>query len=553
LTPEAHAGFQTKSLKITRRQFLATTGRSLLTTILSHPCGATEEETADVCIYGGTASGVAAAMAAADEGARVVLVEPSRWLGGMSGGGTTAPHMDWGRKEASGGLALKLLIDGDDPGMRAQNRVELARRGVVVIYEHRVSAVRKEGGFIRSIALDFAPPDAFGVPAPRATTPAAKAISARVFVDCSYEGDLMAKAGVRYTFGRESREEYGESLGGMLPIILKYRIDPFVKPGDAKSGLIPLVQDYVPGPPGSADKLTQLYCFRLKLSKGAERISIEKPDDYDPRLFEIFRRGFQSKAQMDLGMQRTRVEERVATRCGLGPFHENASRSLWSQAAAGTNTEYPEGDWATRSRIWRFHIDFIRGFYHFLRTDPSVPQPLRERADSIGLRPGVYDDTRAWPNQLYIREAGRMKSAYVLTQKDVAGVTDVPDSIGLSSYGVDDWPYAAVPHEGGIGLLTGEFMNCRLNRNTKGIYKVPYRAITPRKENCENLLVPVCCSASHVAMCSLRMEPVYVVLGQSAGVAAALAAKGGKPVQELDYAELRARLQAAAQKLEVPA
>lgn len=534
-----------------RRQFIQLTGTALAASAWQQLLADTAAVAADVCVYGGTASGVAAAMAAADEGARVILIEPSRWLGGMSGGGTTAPHMDWGHKDTVGGLALKLLMDGDDPGMRAQNKAELARRNIPVIYEHRVSALTKEDGVIRQITLDHAPPELFGVPAPQAKTVNAKTIAARVFIDCSYEGDLMAMAAVSYTWGRESRDEYGESLGGMLPMILTYPIDPYVKPGDPKSGLIPLMNDLQPGPPGSADKLTQLYCFRLKMSKEADRIRIEKPDHYDPGLYEVYRRGFQGKADMARCMSRKRVEERIVERNGLGPFHENASRSLWSQQVPGSNTDYPEGDWATRSRIWQFHIDFLRGMYHFLRTDPAVPKAFRDRADSVGLRPGVYDETGGWPNQLYVREARRMKSSYVITQKDVEGGGSVDDSIGLASYGIDDWPYAMVPHEGGIGIITGEFMNCRLNQETRGIYQVPYRSITPKKEDCVNLLVPVCCSASHVAMLSLRMEPVYVILGQSAGVAAALSVQSNVPVQDLDYPRLRERLLAGRQKLSV--
>ena len=252
---------------------------------------------------------------------------------------------------------------------------------------------------------------------------------------------------------------------------------------------------------------------------------------------------------MTLGMHRKHVDVRQPERIGLGPFHENASRSLWSQSVAGVNTTYPEGDWAERSRIWRFHIDFIRGMYHFLRTDPAVPQALRARADSIGLRPGRYDDTAGWPNQLYVREARRMSGAYIMTQKDVEGTATIDDSVGLAAYGIDDWPYAMVPHQGGIGIITGEFINCRLTTLNKGIYRIPYRAIVPRQAECTNLLVPVCLSASHVAILSLRMEPVYVILGQSAGMAAALAVKAGVPVQEVEYGALKTRLLAGGQKL----
>jgi len=540
------------SALFTRRSWLTIGGSAIAGAFLPRAISAEDlppELSADVCVYGGTASGVAAAMAAYDEGSSVIVVEPSRWLGGMSGGGTTAPTMDWGDKNSVGGLALKLLIDGDDPGMRAQNLAELAKRGIPVLFEHRLASATRDQAALRSISLDFAPPNSLGVPSAQASTKAVRTVTAKMFIDCSYEGDLLAQSGVGYTYGREGRDAYGESLAGNLPMILTYPIDPYRTSGNSNSALIPLVNDIKPGEPGTGDKLIQKYCFRLKLSKEADRIPISKPDNYDPRLFEIWRRGFLGKVDMSLGMQRKKVNVRKPERIGLGPFHENASRSLWSQSVPGINSTYPEGDWTERSRIWQFHIDFIRGMYHFLRTDPVVPPALRERADSIGLRPARYDDTSGWPNQLYVREARRMVGSYVITQKNVDGTTTVDDSIGLASYGIDDWPYAIVPHNEGIGIVTGEFINCRLTELNKGIYRIPYRAIIPKRTECTNLLVPVCLSASHVAILSLRMEPVYVILGQSAGVAATIAIKANVPLQNVDYAELKLRLVAGGQKL----
>lgn len=534
-------------MKPTRRHFIAFAGVFLAASLLPDFTFAGDAADADVCVYGGTASGVAAAMSAADAGAKVIVIEPSRWLGGMSGGGLSA--IDWGNKRAVGGLALKLLIDKDDVGMRELYQRELAQRGIPVIYEHRLASVSKEGARIRSITLDFAPPDKFGCPIPKAQTANAKPIAARVFIDCSYEGDLMAKAGVSYTWGRESREEYGESLAGVRPILERYDIDPYVKPGDAKSGLLPLLQDLQIGPEGSADKLTMAYAFRWYLTN-KDPIRVEKPDNYDPQRYEIFRRGFQKGVDMRAG-RKMHVLGEFSDNRGWGIFGANSGRSLWAQSVAGANAGYPDGDWAERSRIWREQMDFVRGMYHFLRTDPSVPQEMREKAETTGFKRGIFDDTDGWPHQFYVRQARRMKSAYVVTQKDLEGAVTVEDSIGLGSYGVDDWPYATIAHEGGIAISGGEFSILKANPKHNGIHKIPYRAITPKQSECENLLVPVCCSASHIAMTSIRMEPVWITLGQSAGIAAAHALKQNVAVQAIAFPRYREALLAAGQVLEL--
>ncbi len=532
---------------LTRRHFIAFATAFLVAGLLPDFAFAGDAADADVCVYGATASGVAAAMGAADAGAKVIVVEPSRWLGGMSGGGLSA--IDWGNKKTVGALALKLLIEGDDVAMRELYKRELAQRGIPVIYEHRLASVTKEGTRIRSITLDYAPPDKLGIPAPQPLTAHAKTIAARVFIDCSYEGDLMAKAGVSYTWGRESREEYGESLAGVRPILAHYAIDPYVKPGDPKSGLLPFVQNIQIGPEGSADKLTMMYAFRRILTKD-NPIRIEKPDNYDPQRYEIFRRGFQNGVDMRQGRKMHIMGEYEDCK-GWGIFSQNSSRALWAQSVAGENAAYPDGDWATRSRIWREQMDFVRGMYHFLRTDPSVPEEMREKAETFGFQRGVFDDTDGWPHQLYVREARRMKSAYVVTQKDLEGATTIEDCIGLASYGVDDWPYATIAHEGGIAISGGEFSILKANPQHNGVHAIPYRAITPKQSECENLLVPVCCSASHIAMTSIRMEPVWITLGLSSGIAAAHAVKENTAVQALDFPRYRKALIAAGQVLEL--
>jgi hypothetical protein len=425
---------------------------------------------------------------------------------------------------------------------------------IPVIFEHRVASVQREGTTIKSITLDHAPPDRFGCPSAEAQTHDARRVAAQVFIDCSYEGDLMARSGVSYTFGREARDTYGESLAGVEENMSVYDIDPYVKPGDPKSGLLPLLQDIQPGPEGSADKLTMGYGFRWKFSKDADRLPIEPPDDYDPRTFELYRRGFQNMVDMAAG-RRTRklgkFEREGGNIYGIGSG--NLARALWAPTVYGSNAAYPDGDYATRARIWKAQQDFMRGLTHFLRTDPSVPAKWKDQAVNIGFQPGIFNDTNGWPHQLYVREARRMKSAYVVTQKNLAAETDVDDSVGLASYGADEWPYATYPLDGKVALQGGYFSMLYLEDKHRGIYRIPYRAITPRKDECTNLLVPVCVSASHIAMTSIRMEPVWMSLGESAGVAAAIAVKEKTSVQDVNYAQLRTRLLNLQQRLDRPA
>ena len=512
---------------------------------------AVERESADICIYGGTASGVMAAVTAVKQGRTAVIIEPSRWLGGMTGGGLS--HVDWGREKAVGGTALSILSKNyDDAQYRQVFRDLVKKYSIRVIHEHRVSAVQKDGTSIRSVSLDHAPPDALGCPVAASTKADAMTISARVFIDCSYEGDLMARAGVSHTWGRESRDEYGESLAGVRPNLAVYEIDPYLTPGDAKSGLLPFVQDMKAQPEGSADRLTMGYGFRWKFSKDPDRLAIPAPEHYDPKQWELYRRGFKNKARIDEG-------RRMKGKLGFyelagGRIHSigqgNLARALLAPTNYGSNAGYPDGDYATRSRIWKADQEFMRGMTHFLRTDDCVPDKFKQLATELGFQRGIFDDTQGWPHQLYVREARRMKSDYVVTQKDLEGSTDPADSIGLASYGVDDWPYATYVHEGKVALYGGEFSMLYLDDKHAGIYKIPYRSITPKQSECTNLLVPVCVSASHIAMTSIRMEPVWMILGESAGVAAAMAVAENTPVQQVPYAGLKEKLVALKQRLE---
>ena len=544
----------------------------------------------DVCVYGGTASGVMAALAAEKEGANVILVEPSRWLGGMTGGGIN--HLDWGKGNTVGGSAYKILMEGVKEQPRAHgghavhgigNREYRERfkkavedRGIKVIYSHRVGKVQvgdttvdsptrkepiamnesiaesDEARVIQSITLDYAPVDKTGCPIPEPEKRNAITVSANVFIDCSYEGDVLGMSGVSYTWGRESREHYGESLAGVRPSLWVHDIDPYIEPGNSESGLVPFVQDRKVGPLGSADSLSMGYCFRHEFDMSGKGIPIPEPTNYDPAEFEVYRRAIRGGVDI-FSNRHMRTTLNKFTVHKKSPFVGGAqsNRNLMGSTVYGCNESYPNGDWEARSKIWKFHQEFLINSIHFAKTDPSAPKSMKERAMKTSFRQGVFDETGGWPHQLYVRQARRMVSSYVVTQKDLEGKTDPPHTVGLAAYGVDDWPYAVVVEDGKVALQGGAFSIVYLdNGKYNGSYKIPYEAIVPRKGECDNLVVPVCVSASPIAFTSLRMEPVWMVLGDSAGVAAAMAADADIPVQDVPYDTLRQKLDALEQKLE---
>lgn len=543
---------------------------------------------ADVCVYGGTASGVMAALAAKKEGAKVILIEPTRYLGGMTGGGIH--HLDWGKGNTVGGSTYKMLTESlkqekrsthgtmllgiGNKEYRERFRKEIDTAGIKVIYEHRLGKVqvggktiehptrlkpialgeqfssKKKEHSIRSIILDYAPVDETGCPPPHPNKRDVIKVSAKVFIDCSYEGDLLAQSGVSYTWGRESREHYNESLAGVRPSLWVHDIDPYLKPGNPKSGLIPFIQDRQIGPLGSADNLTMGYCFRYEFDKSGKGIPIPEPVDYDPAEFELYRRAL--NGNLDIFSSRKMRYTLNLKEAKKHPFvgGANLNRNLMASTVYGCNLDYPNGDWATRSRIWKFHQEFLSKIVHFAKTDPSSPESLQNYAKRLTFKRGPFDETGGWPSQLYVREARRMVSSYVVSQKDIAGETNPAHPVGLAAYGVDDWPYAVVVEDGKVALQGGEFSIIYLDGGTyNGSYKIPYESIVPTRGECDNLIVPVCVSASHIAFTSLRMEPVWMILGESAGVAASIAVDSGIPVQDVPYEQLRPKLDELGQKL----
>ncbi len=515
--------------------------------------GSVLNNTYDVCVYAANASGVMAAVAAAREGASVVIIEPSRWLGGMTGSGLV--NVDWGRQETVGGSARLILKHNyNDPQYQDCYAELIKKYSIVVIFNHRIINVNRDKIKISSIDLDYAPFDELGCPPAFATKQKDLNIHAAVFIDCSYEGDIMAKAGVSYTYGRESRFAYNESLAGSEAPMSIYKIDPYKIPGDSKSGLIALLQNQDNTKEGDADKLTMGYGFRWKYSYSSDQLPITPTKDYDPAQFELFRRAF--KDHVDIFTGRRMRGKLGAWEPSNGYIYSlvvgNLARALFAPTNYGSNSNYPDGDYVTRAKIWKDQQNYIRNLTYFLRTDPSVPEKQRKIAERVGLQKGMFDDTSGYPHQLYVRESRRMISSYILTQHDLEGETDPNDSIGLASYGFDEWPYATVAIGNKVALMGGYCSEVYLDEKHRGIYKIPYRCITPKSNQCTNLLIPVCVSSSHIAMSSIRMEPVWMILGESAGVAASIALKEKIDVQEVSYVKLKQKLSSLYQILERP-
>jgi hypothetical protein len=492
----------------------------------------------DVCVFAATPGGVLAAVAAAREGRSVVLIEPGRWLGGICGAGLGLAQ-DCPIPEAVGGLAKKAFPFGRNLGVQKGFRNWLEERKVPVIYEHRVSSVEKQGVGIVHVRFEKAPPDKWGCPPEKPEPGSGITVEAKMFIDASYEGDLMARAGVKYAVGREPAAQYNEEHAGVRPVTNFAPIDPYVKPGDPASGLLLHVEADHGKPLGEGDDYTQAYNFRNPLAQRGG-VQITPPENYDPLEFELLGRYIE---HLKSGTGRNgSVEGRVPD--WRKPNYQR--QMLFSIAPLGVTRFYQDGDYATRARIWRQHIDYVRGLHHFLSTDLRVPEQFRKKIAALGLSKTDYPETDGWPHQLYVRVARRMLGRYVLTEADVMNRTAVADSVGLALYGLDTYPVRRIvvkdAKTGRLGVATEGNMFVGGDKGTGTPYPIPYRAVTPKQTECTNLLVPVSLSASFIAYASLRMEATFMVLGESAGVAAAQAIDQEKPVQQIDVPRLQKRL-----------
>jgi len=580
---------KSSATNLSRRSFLRTTTVAVTAVLAGRgfAAGTGDRRKVDVCIYGGTSGGVMAAVALARLGRSVLLVEPTRHLGGMTSGGLG--WIDYGQASVIGGLTRQYFqdicdyyaaADIPDSGWRVEPHVAeemfeklIARHQVEVIRESRLASVQKQGRRIRSITLDKAPVDSRGAPTPNPLECGYLTVEAAMFIDCSYEGDLLAGAGVTCLTDREGQEDHQESLAGICDNALvserfsgsgnfrktisqPVRIDPYVLPGNSSSGLIRHVSASRLPPEGRRSAVVQAYNFRLCLTKD-DPIPIAAPDNYNPEDFEIVRRYLLALDEIHDPLEpgdlyfnfsgkllRNHPRLLKITRLMRGKTDvNNGSSSISMDFINGGAERYANGTWAERARLWRAHEDYQRGYLYFLRTDDRLPEWLRKEIAPWGLPKDEFRDTGGWPTQLYIREARRMVGNYLITQRHCEHPAHSKDSVGCGSYALDSHVCQrlvkddAVMHEGGF------------YSHLANAYPIPYGAITPREEECENLLATFCVSSTHVAFASVRMEPPSMILSESAAVAADQALQEGTSVQRINLNKLRSRLLAAGQIL----
>lgn len=492
--------------------------------------------TADICVYGATSSGIIAATHAAKSGLSVVVLEPSKFIGGMSASGLGMT--DLGESKTVGGLTEEFYNrqrkSKDQIGWRVSPKKAKAT------FEELLSETNVEvhkGEFLASVVLN-------GTWITSLSTESGLQVTAKYFIDATYEGDLMAMSGVSYTVGRESNQIYNERWNGVQPSLhhqFMFPVDPYIEAGKPKSGLLPGISTEPLAAIGSGDKHIQAYNFRLCLTNNPKnRIAYPKPANYNRSEYILLERyiagGFPSH---ELFMLFDPIEQ---DKPGFTKVDKNNQGAV-STDFIGRNHAWPEADYQTRQRIYQEHINYQLGLMWFLGNDKSVPTAIRRRWNQWGLTADEFEDTCHWPHHLYVREARRMVSDYVMTDHNFFGQKIAEDPVGLASYALDSHNCQRVVDRGFV-LNEG---NVQISPATP--YPVSYRSIIPKVGDVSNLFVPVCLSASHIAYGSIRMEPVFMVLGQSAAIAATLAIDQQCSVQEVSYSKLRHRLKAARQAL----
>ncbi len=537
------------------------------------PARAEQAVEAEVCVYAATPSGILAAVAVRREGRSVVIVEPSRWVGGVLGAGLK-PMQDCPNYNATGGLTKELLrtlghpewVDGEvGDGKMALSKMNpkdvredfaalLKKWDVRVIFDHRIGRCEKSGASLVAAVFDRAPFDALGCPVAEPAERGDLKVTAKVFIDASYEGDLMAKAGVSYRVGREAASEYGEEHAGVQPPMEEAPIDPFVVPGKPESGLLKWVEKDHGKPVGAADGYTQAYNYRYYTTSEPEfRVPITPPEGYTPQDFELVGRYVAWLAETV--KDKDELHKRLV---GIFPGWKNSGEwnyqrsSLFSMSPVGVSHLYADGGEAERARVWKLHQDYLRGLHAFMSSDPRVPEWYRKEVAEIGLDRRPHPETQGWPHQLYVRVARRMNGRYTVTANDVYNRTTIDDPICLAQYGIDTYPARRIwfQRDGQVWVgLEGKMFVGGSRGPTNVPYPIPYRAITPKAGECANLLVPVSFSASHLGYASARMEPVFMICGESACIAACRALAEKRAVQEIDPAAYRAALEKAGQKL----
>lgn len=507
-----------------------------LTFLLSIALSASAQQEFDFVVYGGTAGGVATAVAAARHGLKTVLLEPRNHIGGMVSGGLSGTDM--GKREVIGGMALEFYYRSGRKYNMDRHLNELSwmpepkvaesifremlnEAGVTLLERHRLkekTGVVKSGNRLTEILMENG-----------------ARFRAKFFADTSYEGDLMAQAKISYSYGREGISDYGESLAGIRAVTESHQFAVDV-PARSKDGkVLPEISTEPRGTPGAGDKRIQAYNFRVIATNVAEnRLPWPKPAGYDPKRYELLANYLEAMTSY-MGRPLTFNEVSLLRIIPNGKVDLN-NRNGFSTDYIGKNYGYPEGTYAERERIWKDHIDYQQGFYYFLANDPRVPKSLQEEVRSYGLAKDEYLDTNHWPHQLYIREARRMVSDFVSTQKDLQTNRTKPDVIGMGSYASDSHNIQRFINDRGFVENEGD-VQVQVQP-----YQIPYRIVVPKKTEAVNLLVPVCFSSSHISYASMRMEPQYMIIGHAAGIAAALAAQSNIAVQDIDISKLQAQL-----------
>lgn len=490
-------------------------------------------KTYEIVIYGGTSAGVIAAYTAQKMGKKVLLIEPGKHLGGLSAGGLG--QTDIGNKFAITGLSRDFYKRiGKYYGVEEQWIFEphvaenifkdyIKEANIEVIFSHRITNAIKKNSAISAIILE-------SVKNPKKIT----RISAKQFIDCSYEGDLMAKAGVSYTVGREANSQYNETYNG-VQILDKHQfangIDPYKIPGKPESGLLWGISPSSLLPNGTGDKAVQAYNFRLCLTTDkANQIEIAKPKGYDPSKYELLIRQIAASQPKELTWQLMHIQAMPNQKTDIN------NCGGFSTDMIGANYNYPDADYKTRLKIIKEHENYTKGLLYFIGNDPRMPQHLRNEMKLYGYPKDEFLDNNHFSHQLYIRESRRMIGEYVMTQANCQGKTTVDDPIGLAAYTMDSHNCQRIVINGMVknegDVQVGGFPP----------YPISYKAIVPKTNECTNLIVPVCLSATHIAYGSIRMEPVFMVLAQSAGIAASIAIDQLLPIQKVNSGSIQAIL-----------
>lgn len=528
----------------------------------------------DLVVYGGTSAGVSAAIQASRMGKSVVLIEPTDRIGGLTTGGLG--QTDIGNKQAIGGIAREFYQnvrkyyqqpenwkwqkkeEYRDGGQTSTESGEEAmwtfepsaalkilhqmldrEKNITLFYNQRLDrkrGVMKKKGMITSIAME-----------------SGEIYHGKVFIDATYEGDLMASAGVSYTFGRESNKKYKETLNGVQAEDTSlsmtgftsingrnhnfvHGVDPYVEKENPKSGALPFINVHPMEKDGTGDKKIQAYCFRMCLTDRPEnRISFEKPESYNEQEYELLLRNYEAGETRIPWINSAMPNRKTDTNNNHG----------FSTDFIGQNYDFPEGSYEVREAIAERHRNYQKGLMWTLAYHPRMPEKIRNEVSRWGTCKDEFTEGNGWQEQLYVREARRMISDYVMTQYNCEGLEVAADPVGLAAYGMDSHHIQRYITNEGFVKNEGN-----VQASVKGPYPISFRSIIPKQKECNNLLVPVCLSSSHIGFGSIRMEPVFMVLGQSAAIAAALAIDKKTAVQEVNYNELQKVLLENKQRLE---